>query len=101
MQNKLFPLLLGQNAPVRGRLVARQPVEVLHLVPVVDGPVEAGLAVVPLHSWDQFRENLENLSNMKIIYLVNLKLFSDQKDCRNIFWQNGVPERGSHSKVDR
>lgn len=47
---ELFPLLFGKNAPVRGCLVARQPVEVLHLVPVVDGPVEAGLAVVCVHS---------------------------------------------------
>ena len=46
---ELFPLLFRQNAPVRGRLVARQPVEVLHLVPVVDGPVETGLAVVAVH----------------------------------------------------
>ena len=46
---KLLPLLFGKDAPVGRRLVARQPVEILHFVPIVDGPVEAGPAVVAVH----------------------------------------------------
>ncbi|KFO75091.1 hypothetical protein N303_07589, partial [Cuculus canorus] len=33
------PLLLGDHTPVGRRLVGRQPVEVIHQVPVVPAPV--------------------------------------------------------------
>ncbi|EOB04517.1 hypothetical protein Anapl_01445, partial [Anas platyrhynchos] len=42
------PLLLGDEAPVGRGLVARQPVKVIHQVPVVPAPVQPGRLEIPL-----------------------------------------------------
>ncbi|KFP18310.1 hypothetical protein Z169_03101, partial [Egretta garzetta] len=40
--------LLGDQAPVGRRLVRRQPVKVIHQVPVVPAPVQPGRLEIPL-----------------------------------------------------